>query len=218
MLWTLRSSYGRTSISAMATAVLDARRTTTRDEIVDAAISLFRRQGVSATGIDEMCRRAGVTKGVFAHHFPGGKRELLDAAVERNGRDVRTLLAKLADRSDGTAADLVRELFGTYARLFRKHGWAYGCPVAAAVIEARDDDEIVVGAAFASWRAALREFDTQLAGGVDALVVAAFEGAILLARAERRSEVFVEVGESLAALIESGQQPIRKPSHNGANR
>ena len=187
----------------MAVQLVDARRTDTREQIIEAAITLFRRQGVSGTGIDEMCRRAGVTKGVFAHHFPGGKRELLEAAVERNGRDVRALLAKLADRSDGTTADLVRTLFATYARLFRTHGWAYGCPVAAAVVEARADDEVVVGAAFASWRAALREFDDRLGHGVDALVVAAFEGAILLARAERSPEVFTDIGESLAHLIES---------------
>ena len=187
----------------MTVPVLDARRTDTREAIIEAAITLFRRQGVSGTGIDEMCRRAGVTKGVFAHHFPGGKRELLTAAVERNGRDVRALLAKLAERGGGTVPDLVRELFATYARLFRKHGWAYGCPVAAAVIEAREDDEIVVGAAFASWRAALRDLDGRLGPGVDALVVAAFEGAILLARAERNPEIFTDIGESLAALIES---------------
>jgi TetR/AcrR family transcriptional repressor of lmrAB and yxaGH operons len=187
----------------MPAQLADARRTDTREQIIEAAISLFRRQGVSGTGVDEMCRRAGVTKGVFAHHFPGGKRELLEAAVERNGRDVRALLARLAERSDGTTADLVRGLFALYARLFRKHGWAYGCPVAAAVIEAREDDEVVVGAAFASWRAALRDFDRHLGHGIDTLVVAAFEGAILLARAERNSEVFTDVGESLAHLIES---------------
>jgi TetR/AcrR family transcriptional repressor of lmrAB and yxaGH operons len=183
--------------------VLDARRTGTRDQLVEAAIALFRRQGVSATGIDEMCRRAGVTKGVFAHHFPGGKRELLAAAVERNGRDVTALLTKLAERSDGTVPDVVRQLFATYARLFRKHGWAYGCPIAAAVMEARENDEVHVGAAFTTWRAALRAFDDRFGHGVDALVVAAFEGAILLARAERNPDVFTEVGESLAALLES---------------
>ena len=183
------------------TAVADGRRTSTRDELVEAAILLFRRQGVSGTGLDEICRRAGVTKGVFAHHFPGGKRELLTAAVERNASDVRALLARLAERSDGSAPELVRALFATYARLFRKHGWAFGCPVAAAVVEAREDEEVVVGAAFASWRAALREVDFR--DGLDALVVAAFEGAILQARADRNADVFDQIGESLAQLIES---------------
>ena len=188
------------------TAIADGRRTTTREELVAAAIMLFRRQGVSGTGIDEICRCAGVTKGVFAYHFPGGKRELLTAAVERNAADVRKLLGRLSERSDGSAPELVRALFSTYARLFRKHGWAFGCPVAAAVVEAREDEEIVVGPAFASWRAALREVDSRFTGGVDALVVAAFEGAILQARADRNADVFDQVGESLARLIESAAE------------
>ena len=75
--------------------------------------------------------------------------------------------------------------------------------MAAAVIEAREDEEVVVGAAFASWRAALREMDERFAPGVDALVVAAFEGAILQARADRSADVFDQIGESLAQLIES---------------
>lgn len=191
------------SSRADASTIGDGRRTATRAELVEAAISLFRRQGVSGTGIEEVCRRAGVTKGVFTHHFPGGKRELLAAAVERNAEDVRALLARLAERSDGSASGLIRTLFATYARLFRTHGWAYGCPVAAAVVEARDDEEIVVGAAFASWRAALRDLDPRFTSGVDALVVAAFEGAILQARADRSADVFDQIGESLARLIES---------------
>lgn len=191
----------------MTTQLADGRRTSTRDQLVDAAIWLFRRQGVSGTGIDEVCRRAGVTKGVFAHHFPNGKRELLTAAVERNALDVRALLARLAQRGDGSAPDLVRLLFATYARLFRKHGWAYGCPVAAAVVEAGEDEEIVAGAAFASWRAALRDIDVRLDHGLDALVVAAFEGAILQARADRNADIFDQIGESLARLIETAPTP-----------
>jgi TetR/AcrR family transcriptional regulator, lmrAB and yxaGH operons repressor len=194
------------------TAIADGRRTATRDQLVEAAVLLFRRQGVSGTGLDEICRRAGVTKGVFAHHFPGGKRELLTAAVEHNASDVRALLACLAERSDGSAPDLVRTLFATYARLFRKHGWAFGCPVAAAVVEAREDEEIVVGAAFASWRAALRDMSPRFTEGVAALVVAAFEGAILQARADRNADVFDQIGESLARLIESASPRQELPA------
>lgn len=194
------------------TTIADGRRTATREQLVEAAVLLFRRQGVSGTGLDEICRHAGVTKGVFAYHFPGGKRELLTAAVERNASDVRALLTRLADRSDGSAPDLVRTLFATYARLFRKHGWAYGCPVAAAVVEAREDEEIVVGAAFASWRAALRDMDARFDEGVAALVVAAFEGAILQARADRNADVFDQIGESLAHLIDTASPRQELPA------
>lgn len=40
-----------------------------RSKLLDAALTLIRRQGFAATSVDEICRAAGVTKGAFFHHF-----------------------------------------------------------------------------------------------------------------------------------------------------
>ena len=40
-----------------------------KDELLDAALSLLREQGFTATTVDALCTRAGVTKGAFFHHF-----------------------------------------------------------------------------------------------------------------------------------------------------
>lgn len=40
-----------------------------RTKLLDAAIEVIRKQGYAATSVDELCRKAGVTKGAFFHHF-----------------------------------------------------------------------------------------------------------------------------------------------------
>ena len=53
-----------------------------RGKLLDAAISVIREKGYSATSVDELCARAGVTKGAFFHHFPS-KDSLAVAAANR---------------------------------------------------------------------------------------------------------------------------------------
>ncbi|MBX3540959.1 MAG: TetR/AcrR family transcriptional regulator [Chelatococcus sp.] len=40
-----------------------------RSKLLDAALTLVRAKGYSATSVDELCAAAGVTKGAFFHHF-----------------------------------------------------------------------------------------------------------------------------------------------------
>jgi TetR/AcrR family transcriptional repressor of lmrAB and yxaGH operons len=172
----------------------------TRERIVRAATGLFRRQGVTRAGIGEICARAGVTKGVFAHHFPGGKQELVVEVVARNRQAVESALADV--EPNASLAEVVRRTFASYADALRKKGSDFGCPVAASVVDASQESPPVRAAArkaFASWGALL---DRDGDGARGELAVAALEGAILLARAQRDPRVLERIGRTLAALIE----------------
>ena len=42
----------------------------TRALILESAILTFTRNGYDGTGVAEICRQAGISKGAFYHHFP----------------------------------------------------------------------------------------------------------------------------------------------------
>jgi TetR/AcrR family transcriptional repressor of nem operon len=62
----------------------------TRTALEDAAICLVRRQGWTATTVEQVCRTAGVTKGAFFHHFDS--KEALGVAAARRWGEVTSAL------------------------------------------------------------------------------------------------------------------------------
>jgi TetR/AcrR family transcriptional regulator, transcriptional repressor for nem operon len=44
-------------------------KTGARQKLLDAALALIREKGYAATSLEDLCARAGVTKGAFFHHF-----------------------------------------------------------------------------------------------------------------------------------------------------
>ncbi len=60
---------------------LTPRPPSARTKLLDAALSVIRSKGFTATTVDDLCAAAGVTKGAFFHHF-ASKEELGVAAAE----------------------------------------------------------------------------------------------------------------------------------------
>jgi AcrR family transcriptional regulator len=56
----------------------------TRQQILDASLSLFSRQGFARTTVRDIARKAGITDAAIYYHFES-KRELLEALVEERG-------------------------------------------------------------------------------------------------------------------------------------
>ncbi|SDP62357.1 TetR/AcrR family transcriptional regulator [Lentzea jiangxiensis] len=54
----------------------------TRQALVDSAVDLFTERGYAGTSLDEVVKRARVTKGALYHHF-SGKQALFEAAFAR---------------------------------------------------------------------------------------------------------------------------------------
>lgn len=74
---------------------------TARDKLLDAALVLFRERGFAATSVDDLCGRAGVTKGAFFHHFEG-KAALGEAAARHWGTVTSAVFAQAPYHTQAT--------------------------------------------------------------------------------------------------------------------
>ena len=68
----------------MTSGLRDRGQTRRQDKLLDAALTVIRAKGYSATSVDDLCQAAGVTKGAFFHHFRS-KEELAVAAAAHFG-------------------------------------------------------------------------------------------------------------------------------------
>src|SRR5947208_6434132 len=56
-----------------------------REQLIDSALKIAARQGYENLAFEAVANRAGVTRNLVYHYFPGGRQELLEAAVHRAG-------------------------------------------------------------------------------------------------------------------------------------
>jgi TetR/AcrR family transcriptional repressor of lmrAB and yxaGH operons len=181
----------------------------TRDRLVAAMLDALRTRGYHGVGLNELLAAAHAPKGVLYHHFPGGKAELAVCAI---GSVVAKLCADL-DKLLQRTSDPVQALVAWMAqaqRVLAGSGFASGCPLATIALESTPDDE-AIRAALADGFAAIRtRLADALAGagmvqeqacGTAALIVSAYEGALVQARVAGNVRVMRDTSEALVGLL-----------------
>jgi TetR/AcrR family transcriptional regulator, lmrAB and yxaGH operons repressor len=184
--------------------------TNTRDRMIEAAIVLMRRTGVSGAGINEIVKESGAPKGSMYHFFPGGKREILATSLEiYAGRIVAFLDDTLARGKTPEAK--VKALLKAFARRVEGFDFRQSCAAGCVSLDLDEDSEVIrqaAKAAFDAYVAAIeRHFDfgsPRATRSFASLLLTAIEGAYIRARAERSSQAFVEAAEWLAPLAKRG--------------
>src|SRR5260370_12771414 len=102
-----------------------------RDRMIDGAIRLLAQQGLQATSFSEVLELTGAPRGSVYHHFPGGKDQLVGAAVDRAGaRALHTL-----DGKQGASAEELTTVFlALWRELLVRSTLGAGCAVVAVTV------------------------------------------------------------------------------------
>jgi AcrR family transcriptional regulator len=189
---------------------------TTRERIVDASAELFRRQGYGATGVKQIVTAAQAPFGSLYHFFPGGKEQLGAEAIRTSGAIYELLIPAVFD----PAPDLVtgvRAFFVGAAEHLRETDYADACPIATVALEVSSSSETMREACadvFESWiavgsgRHAAAGLSQAQARELTVMMIAALEGAFVLARALRSIEPLEIAGEAMAAAVQRALDEI----------
>jgi TetR/AcrR family transcriptional repressor of lmrAB and yxaGH operons len=169
-----------------------AERPDSRTRLLDATTELLADRGFRSTGMKDILDSSNVVAGSLYHHFPGGKDELAAVGMRRAAERVRAQMdaafeqRTLIDALDSFFANASRRLLASDFRT----GCAVGTPAAETVTLSPSLNAVVAGA-FRSWTAGLARgltrngWPEEEAGSTASLIISLFEGALLVARAER---------------------------------
>lgn len=180
----------------------------TRDRIVAATCELFRRQGMTGTGLKQIARSAGAPFGSIYHFFPGGKAQLADEAIRASGAMYRDLVLAIFDQGGPDLASTIRTAFAAAAENLIATDYADACPIATIALEVASTDDALRRATadvFTDWieqgaeRIARSGLPPDVCRSLIVGFITSLEGAFVLSRALRSPEPLLSAGETVAA-------------------
>jgi AcrR family transcriptional regulator len=196
----------------------------TRDRIIVASNELFRRHGYNGTSLSQISAASGATIGSIYHFFPGGKEALTVSVVETTARVYRELFDAIAAEAADPAQAFV-DFFAGAAAVLQESNYIDPCPIGGIAREVANTSEplrIAAAQAFQSWIGAAREHlvnagvSPTTAGELATVFVAMVEGAFVLSRTQRSTEVLIAAGKHMAELTR--QAIVSHHSHASSKR
>lgn len=186
-------------------------RPDSKERLLDATMALLWQRGYSAMSPRDILKTAEVGQGSMYHHFPGGKRELAEAALRRNC-DATAESAVAALDVPGTARDRLRRfinrprspLRGCKAGRMTQDPGVVADPALMAPV--RDALDRIRDAVAAALRDGVRNGEFRADIDVDATattILAIVQGAYVLAIADTTPSAYNRAMTGASALVES---------------
>ena len=178
------------------------------------AARLLASRGVRGASFAEVLALTGAPRGSTYHHFPGGKDELVLAALDVAAAQGREAMEPTRGKP---APDVVRAFAEMWQDLLERSELRSGCAVLAVAVDNKSERvREHAGAIFATWTDHLAEL--LIVGGVESdaahpfatLMIAATEGAVAMSRAQGEPAALAAVGQALASQAEALVRPRRR--------
>ncbi|MQA07296.1 MAG: TetR family transcriptional regulator [Pseudonocardiaceae bacterium] len=186
------------------------RRTDARERVLRTAGALLRSQGYHGTGLNQVLTESRAPKGSLYFHFPGGKEQLATESIELTGAELRRLLERLL-ASANTPREALHTVTEALAAELDSSDYRDGCPIATVALESCAGHDPVRKASedvYRSWLNVVTDylrdngFDSERAKSRSVLIIAALEGALLLAKTQRDTAPLRTVADQLGDLID----------------
>jgi AcrR family transcriptional regulator len=178
-----------------------------RDALITSVTGLVRRRGVAGTGLNALLEDSGVARRTVYLNFPGGKAELVAEATRIAGQALTAVLQSSDDGGDPALA--VQAFIDQWKVQLGVTQMEAGCPIVAAILGRAEAPAAARAAAeaFAEWQVILTDRLVKSGVGHDSarslatLIIAAIEGAIIIALATQSTDALDDVGYHLVEAI-----------------
>jgi TetR/AcrR family transcriptional repressor of lmrAB and yxaGH operons len=189
-------------------AIAVSPRGKTKEKMIDATITLMRRNGFHGTGLNEILKESGAPKGSMYHFFPEGKRQIAGEAIAVYAKRVRTYMDESLSSAKQPAAK-IHALFSAVAQRLERAEFRQSCAAGATCLDLDDNLEVVrlaIATMFSDCVDLIaRHFairDARRRRWFAGLVLTVIEGAYIRGRAERSIRPLEEAAFWLADIAE----------------
>lgn len=198
-----------------------------RAKLLDAALGSIREKGYCATTVDELCERAGVTKGAFFHHFKS-KDALAVAAADHWSEMTGGLFASAAYHASADPLDRILAYLDFRKELVDGEIAEFTCLVGTMVQEAYGASDDIRDACWRSISGHAQTLEEDIAEAIEKYRVdgttaaslalytqATIQGAFILAKAKNDPGVAIDMIGHLKRYIEllfkpQGREALKK--------
>jgi TetR/AcrR family transcriptional repressor of lmrAB and yxaGH operons len=185
-----------------------AKVSSAREDMLSAAVELFRERGYEGVGVAELLQKSGAPRGSLYFHFPAGKEQIGAEVVERVGVTVAGRFRELA-ASDVDLHTFIERVFKTTAKECKERDYKASCPMAAIAAGVSSDNpklQAAIREAFDSWEREIaaaaegRGMSKKNAEAFASSFLAAMEGAFVVSKAQGSSTAHLNASRAMQAL------------------